>query len=194
MRVAPLLAAVLVTAPGAVAAMPLPQDGFVPFTPSRSGNGGTLDPATGVEVQAVETFDPVARAQVLVQRLPRRWGGTYQSFSSGPAVPVTLQLDQVTAVGQMVDLRGQMTIDGRSTAVQGNLNAESDQLDLLLLAPELGGGLQAGGAFQGLQGLALSGWDAARLTVMGGRLALQPVAAAGAAGAQAGQQPVRGLW
>ena len=172
--------------------MPLPRDGFVPFTPPRSGNGGVLDQATGVDVPAVQTFDPVARAQALVQQLPRRWSGTYQSFVSGPAVPVTLQLERVTAMGQMVDLRGQMTIDGRSTPVQGNLNAESDQLDLLLLAQELGGGLQAGGAFQGLQGLSLSGWDAGRLTVMGGRLALQPQTAGAAA--KTDQQPVRGLW
>jgi hypothetical protein len=112
-------------------------------------------------------------------------------------VPVQLTFAAVTPVGAMVTLQGELTIAGQKTPVQGNLNAQSDQLDLIPLAAKLGGGLNAGGRFQGLQGIALSGWNADRLTDMGGRLALEPmgsrrplVAPRGAGKAV----PVRGLW
>jgi hypothetical protein len=93
----------------------------------------------------------------------------------------------------MVDLRGAMAIGGVESPVQGNLNAKSDQLDLLVLGDPLGGALEPGGGFQSVQGLSLSGWRAPRLTSPGGRLQLVPerTAQAPAAGQQA---PVRGLW
>jgi hypothetical protein len=86
-----------------------------------------------------------------------------------------------------------MAIGGVETPVQGNLNAKSDQLDLLPLGDPLGGALEPGGAFQSVQGLSLSGWSAPRLTTPGGRLQLVPdqdVRSGGAPGAA----PVRGLW
>jgi hypothetical protein len=144
----------------------------------------------------VETFDPVARAELLARELPRQWSGTYQAFSAGAPVPVVLNLTGVRAMGAMVDLRGEISIDGVVSPVQGNLSAESDQLDLIPLGDRIGGGLEPGGEFQGLQGLELSGWNANRLTNQGGRLALQPGAAAVPAGAATGSQamPIRGLW
>jgi hypothetical protein len=108
-------------------------------------------------------------------------------------VPVSLRIDGATPIGQMVDLRGAMAIGGVETPIQGNLNAKSDQLDLLLLGDPLGGALEPGGAFQSVQGLALSGWSAPRLTTPGGRLQMVPDQA-GPAPAPGGPAPVRGLW
>jgi hypothetical protein len=55
-----------------------------------------------------------------------------------------------------------------------NINAKSDQLDLIPLTETLDLGLEPGGAFQGLQGLSLSGWNAPRFVSPGGRLQLVP--------------------
>jgi hypothetical protein len=189
--VAPLLLAagpVLAAVPS-LAASPLPAEGFVPFTPapmpSILQDGGSSG--------EVETFDPIARARLIAEQMPRRWSGRYRSFSGGPEVPVVLRIEGVTPIGQMVDLRGVMAVGGVETRVQGNLNAKSDQLDLLLLGDPLGGALEPGGAFQSVQGLSLSGWSAPRLTTPGGRLQMvpEPVAPAGSA---PGSAPVRGLW
>jgi hypothetical protein len=170
------------------AASPVAAEAFMPFTlpEMRSlvqygGSGGE-----------VETFDPVARARLIAEQMPRRWSGRYQSFSGGPDVPVALRIDGVTAIGQIVDLRGSMAIGGVETPIQGNLNAKSDQLDLLLLGDPLGGALEPGGAFESVQGLSLSGWGAPRLTTPGGRLQMAPDQSAPAG--QAGTSPVRGLW
>lgn len=165
-----LLAGVLVTA------IPLNSDPFLPFQPFTGREEVLIDQATGAPLGPVESFDPVGRAQVLARQLPRRWSGSYQSFGTGAVVPVTLQLSQVQPMGAMVSLRGEMSIAGVRSPVQGNLNAKSDQLALIPLADQLGGGLQAGGEFQGLQGLELSGWNSGRLTDRGGRLALKPSA------------------
>ena len=163
----------------------------MPFTAPTQG-AFKVDQATGTETNRVQTFDPRARAQFLARQIPREWAGTYQSFSSGGPVPVQLRLSELTAMGQIVDLRGSITIGGVTSPVQGNLSAESDQLDLLVLGNTIGGGLQPGGLFQGLQGLELSGWNGLRLTEMGGRLALSPVGGAPAQSRSA--MPVRGLW
>lgn len=191
-----LLSALPCTATAALAAVPLGSDAFVPFNPpvgSPLVGDGIVGPG------AVETFDPVARAQLLANEIPRTWSGTYQSFDSGEVVPVRLQLASVRPMGQMVDLRGEISIGSVTTPVQGNLNAESDQLDLLVLCDCKGvAGLELGGSFSGLQGLQLSGWQAPRLTNQGGRLDLrgngggttpmnQPMAPAQG-------MPVRGLW
>lgn len=188
--------AVAATPGGVPTAMPLPGSSFVPFQAPSAGSAQRLDQATDTEMGPVQTFDPSARAQVIARELPRQWSGTYQAFGGSAPVPVQLTFAAVTPVGAMVTLRGEMTIAGQKTPVQGNLNAQSDQLDLIPLAAKLGGGLNAGGRFQGLQGIALSGWSADRLTDMGGRLALAPmgsrplVAPRGAGKAV----PVRGLW
>lgn len=165
-----------------VAASPLPSGGaFVPFTPVPSP---AVEPSAGVEL-----YDPVGRAQLIAERIPRSWRGTYRSFSSPKALPVVLVLERVTPLGQMVDLRGQLSLDGVSTPVQGNINAKSNQLDLLILGTTLGAVLEPGGEFQGQQGLSLSGWLPDRATGLGGRLQLNPGPAPLAAGGV-----VRGLW
>jgi hypothetical protein len=142
----------------------------------------------------VETFDPIARAQLISEGMPRFWKGSYRAFERSQSVPVELRIETVAAEGQMVNLRGRMWIDGVATAVQGNLNAKSDQLDLLLLDRPLGGGLEPGGEFQGLQGLSLSGWLAPRLTTLGGRLQLAPQAAPPADKGASSGGTIRGLW
>lgn len=137
---------------------------------------------------AVETFNPVARAAQMAQQLPRSWSGSYQPFSGGAALPVQLTLASATALGQMVDVRGSLSVGGRPIPVQGNINAKSDQLDLLLLGSVPEAGLEAGGDFLGLQGFSLSGWRAARLTNPGGQLVLSPVSGTSS------PQGIRGLW
>jgi hypothetical protein len=170
--------------------MPLPADAFVPYTPPRSslqddgGIGGT-----------VETFDPVGRAELIAARIPRFWRGNYRPFERGaPPRPVQLQLDSVVPDGQMVVLRGRMQIAGAETAFVGNLNAKSDQLDLIPLTETLDTGLEPGGAFQGLQGLSLSGWGAPRFVTPGGRLQLVPGPPPPPAPAAASGGVIRGLW
>jgi len=188
--------AVAATPGGVPTAMPLPGSSFVPFKAPSAGSAQRLDQATDTEMGPVQTFDPSARAQVIARELPRQWSGTYQAFGGSAPVPVQLTFADVTPVGAMVTLRGEMTIAGQKTPVQGNLNAQSDQLDLIPLAAKLGGGLNAGGRFQGLQGIALSGWSADRLTDMGGRLALAPMGSRPLVSPRgAGKAvPVRGLW
>ena len=101
---------------------------------------------------------------------------------------VQLDVTTATAMGQMVDLRGQMTVGSVTLPVQGNLNASSDQLDLLLLGDVSAAGLEDGGLFIGLQGFTLAGWAAPRLTNPGGQLVLNPV------GGSAAGPAIRGLW
>ena len=132
-----------------------------------------------VEGKTVESFDPVARAADLATSLPREWCGTYQPFDGNPTVDVRLTLTALTAMGQMVDLRGTMQMGDVSVPVQGNLHAKSDQLDLIPLGEPLIAGLEPGGVFLGLQGFSPTGWQAPRLinradltTGTGGRLAL----------------------
>lgn len=175
--------------PVVVAATPLASDGFMPFTPPAFTTIRADDFGDG----AVETFDSVGRAQLLSREMPRDWVGTYQSFEDNRAVPAELSLTAVTSIGQMVDLRGTITINGTSTPVQGNLNAESDQLDLLILCRCNVGSLEMGGAFSGQQGLLISGWNAPRLTHPGGRLDLRPRSTYVAPAPSMGV-PVRGMW
>lgn len=165
----------------------LPPDGgaFAPFTMPFAPSAPTGDtPTTGIEA-----YDPVGRAQLIATRIPRSWRGTYRPFSSPQALPATLVLDRVTPLGQMVDLRGQLNLAGVISPVQGNINAKSNQLDLLILGNTLGAVLEPGGEFQGQQGLSLSGWLPDRATGLGGRLQLNP----GPSPAPAGGV-VRGLW
>ena len=137
---------------------------------------------------SVENFDPIARAASLAAAMPRQWCGSYRSFEGGGKLPVQVTLASVQPFGQMVAVRGDMRIGEVTTAVQGNLNAKSDQLDLLPLSDQLTAGLEPGGAFLGLQGATLAGWMAPRMTSPGGRLHL-------AASCPASESlPVRGLW
>ena len=136
----------------------------------------------------VERFDPVARASSLAISMPREWCGSYTSFTSGSSVDVKLTFASVRPIGQMLDLRGSMQIGTISTPVQGNLNATSDQVDLLPLAGQLGDELEAGGSFLALQGMALSSWQAPRITNRSGSLNLSPSCPGSEAPA------VRALW
>jgi hypothetical protein len=191
-------AAPLVLASALLAATPLAVDGIAPMALPGAVPGLPIDTVSETVLGPVETFDPVGRAELLARQLPRQWSGTYQSFTAGPPLPVVLKLSSVRAMGAMVDLRGEISIDGVVAPVQGNLNAKSDQLDLIPLGDRIGGGLEPGGQFQGLQGLELSGWNANRLTDQGGQLALQPGSMApaddGSQQAPASSMPVRGLW
>ena len=84
--------------------------------------------------------------------MPRRWGGTYLAYgTAGASQAVKLDLASVTPVGQMIVLRGTMTIGSVSTPVQGNLNAKSDQLDLLVLGDANAAGLELGGQFRQIE-------------------------------------------
>lgn len=161
--------------PWLLAAVPLAVGGMVPFVAPASTTPAAAAAVFEQELAPVETFDPEARARLLVKELPRQWSGTYLNFQSQARVPVTLQIASLTPLGQMIDLRGQMTVGGVSTPIQGNLNAKSDQLDVLLLGRTEAAGLEPGGEFQGLQGLSLMGWSSSRLTSPGGRLDLSPV-------------------
>lgn len=171
-------------------ATPVPVGGVVPF---RLPNPATVE-TFQTDFGPVETFDPNIRAQLLAEQLPRRWSGSYQAFGSATAVPVELRLNALKPIGQVVDLRGEMTIGAVTTPVQGNLNAKSDQFELLPLADDLSSGLEPGGDFLGLQGLSLSGWNAPRLTNLGGRLVLAPMAEPKPGPSGPGQVPIRGLW
>ncbi|MCS5690954.1 hypothetical protein NZK33_03025 [Cyanobium sp. FGCU-6] len=172
----------LVAAPLLIAASPVPSDLFVPYVP----------PGGAMTVGEVNTFDPIGRARLIAEQIPRRWVGSYRPFQGGGGQPVELTLESVSAIGQMVDLRGQVTIAGVTSPVQGNLNAKSDQLDLLLLGDTLAPGFEPGGQFLGLQGLSLGGWIAPRLTDLGGRLQLSPVPTSAPRAADG--SAVRGLW
>lgn len=175
---------------------PVPVGSYVPYNPPAGSIQsaetyllGTLSP--------VETFDPAARAAALAQTMPRNWSGTYQPFDGGASVPVALDLATITAFGQMVDVRGEMTVGSVVTPVQGNLNAKSDQLDLLVLCQCDVAGLELGGGFLGLQGINLSGWVAPRLTHPGGQLVLNPAApveSPAPAPRVQNRKVIRGLW
>jgi hypothetical protein len=144
-------------------------------------------------VLGVESYDPVGRAQLIAERIPRTWRGTYRPFGGGASLPAVLQIQRVTPLGQMVDLRGELSLAGQRSPVQGNINAKSNQLDLLVLGNALAAVLEPGGEFQGQQGLSLSGWLPDRLTILGGRLQLSPVSPGPAPVAPSGGV-VRGLW
>jgi hypothetical protein len=163
------------------------SDAPPPHSPSPGSPGPYID-SSG----SVETFDPVARAELIAARIPRQWRGSYRPFLIGASArPVQLALDSVVPNGQMVVLRGRMDIAGVESPVQGTINAKSDQLDLLLLAETMPPGLEAGGFFQGLQGPSLSGWQSSRLTSPGGRLYLVPGAPPRS---EASGGVIRGLW
>ena len=178
------LAPLLLAANPAPATTPLPTGEMVfPFTPP------VASPAE-MPSQGVESYDPVGRAELIAERIPRTWRGTYRPFGGRATLPAVLLLQQVTPLGQMVDLRGELSLAGRKSPVQGNINAKSNQLDLLVLGNSLGDVLEPGGEFQGQQGLSLSGWLPDRLTGLGGRLQLSP----GPAPVAASGGVVRGLW
>ena len=164
-------------------AMDLPAGSQVPFQTNPQLPLDPIQLAIPLEFDEieVESFDPVARAAELAASLPRQWCGTFEPFDGNPTVDVTLDITQTTAMGQMVDLRGTMTLGSVITPVQGNLHAKSDQLDLIPLADPLIAGLEPGGVFLGLQMFSPTSWQAPHLvnvanpsSGVGGRLAMTP--------------------
>jgi hypothetical protein len=152
-------------------------------------NPGFLNPGVSMDALiSVEPFDPEGRAALIARVIPRQWRGSFQSFVGGAAQPAVLDLVTVRAMGQMVDLRGNLRIGAAVTPVQGTLNAKSDQLDLLLLGDMGSVGMEPGGQIQGLQSMSLSSWRAPRLVSPGGRLLLNP------GPTLTGPEPIRGLW
>ena len=177
-----------------LAAVPLAVGSMVPFVAPDQTTPAAAAAAFEQELAPVENFDPEARARLLVTELPRQWTGSYQAFQNLASVPVTLQISSLTPDGQMIDLRGQITIAGVTAPVQGNLNAKSDQLDLLLLGSTMPPGLESGGEFLGLQGLSLFAWNAPRLTSPGGRMELRPAGTSTRSARQQVAPGVRGVW
>jgi len=173
--------------------MPITMDMNAPieipatFEPSLPLDASSLKEPFELE-GLVERFDPVARAASLAISMPREWCGSYTSFTSGNSVDVKLTFASVQPIGKMLDLRGNMRIGSTSTPVQGNLNATSDQVDLLPLSGQLGDELETGGSFLALQGMDLSSWQAPRITNRGGSLNLSPSCPGSEAPA------VRALW
>ena len=175
-------------------AMDLPIGSQVPF---MSNPQLPLDPIelavpTEVDDGNVESFDPVKRAALLADTLPRLWCGTYRPFDGNPEVDVKLTLTSLTPMGQMVNLRGSMDLGDVTTPVQGNLHAKSDQLDLIPLASPLIAGAEPGGVFLGLQAFSPSAWESPRLINtndpgggIGGRLALS---------SECAEPPLQPLW
>ena len=161
------------------AAVPLPVENVAPSqtTPLQENFGMAA---------TVRQFDPVARASQLVQELPRIWSGSYTPFGPGESATARLNLSFLRALGQMVYVRGEITLGSKSIPVQGNLNAASDQLDLLLLGDYPASNLVNGGYFEGLQGFSLTGWSDPRNTNPGGQLVMTPDTTAAPA--------IRGLW
>jgi hypothetical protein len=164
----PLLAAAL-----PVQAQAIKPGAMVPFDPTGAAVRSQLQ---AVQTDTVEQFDPVARAKALAKDLPRRWSGTYLANAAGSPQTVRLDLASLTPIGQMLVIRGTMTIGSLTTPFQGNINAKSDQLDLLLLGDTTAVGLEPGGMFQGLQTFQLSDWESPRLTNAGGKLRLTATA------------------
>jgi len=179
--------------PSSVLVMPITMDMNAPieipatFEPSLPLDASALQEPLELE-GSVQRFDPIARAVNIAMSMPREWCGSYVSFTSGNSVDVKLTFANVQPIGQMVDLRGNMQIGDTITPVQGNLNASSDQVDLLPLASQLTDDLEPGGSYLGLQGMTLSSWQAPRLTNRGGSLSLAPSCSGSEAPA------VRALW
>jgi len=166
---------------------------FIPFqtpTPGSLGplNVEPLEPINADRIQ-VDSFDPEARARLLAEQMPRLWRGALSTPGSINAMPAELVVTRLVALGQMLDLAGSLSVGGKTVPVQANINAESDQLDLLLLGDNLPAGLEPGGGFQGLEMLRLSSWEGPRLTSAGAILELAPASRSAAAA-----PPVRGLW
>ncbi|MFN6131309.1 MAG: hypothetical protein ACK46L_00090 [Synechococcaceae cyanobacterium] len=165
---------------------------FRPFTPPPTAYS---DQQLGL-VGEVSTFDPVARAALIATEMPRGWSGDYRPFDNPSKVfPVQLSIASAVPSGQMVVIRGALRIGEVTSPIQANLNAKSDQLDMLLLGDRIGGEIEPGGEFMGLQGMRLSGLRGPRLITMGGRLQLAPAATAPRASGQPQSKTIiRGLW
>ncbi len=139
---------------------------------------------------SVESFDPVARASELVKTMQGKWCGVYRPFKTDSEIDVVLTFQRITAIGQIIDLRGEMLLGKTQIPVNGHFNAKSDQVELIPISDQVINGLEPGGIFVGLQGFSLFGWKSPRLDNPGGRLSLNQDC-----GQQISKAPaVLGLW
>ena len=122
---------------------------------------------------SVENFDPYIRAEDLAKTFPKRLCGTYKSFNQELTIPVELRFIEITPIGQIVSLKGQMLIGSKSTLVNAYLNAKSNQVELFVDSYQDIEELSSGGTFLSLNGPSLFGWQSYRLTNQGGRLSLE---------------------
>ena len=135
-----------------------------------------LAPDTKIEVLpfvlegSVDSFDPAERAKEMEKRISRKWCGIYRSFKTGETLDVTLLLSKVKSIGQIVTLRGDVLIDQTKTKFNGNLNAKSNQTELILLSNKWISDIEPGGIFLGLEGAKNFVWKPSRLNHLGGRL------------------------
>ena len=135
-----------------------------------------LAPDTKIEVLpfvlegSVDNFDPAERAKELEKRISRKWCGTYRSFKTGETLDVTLLLSQVKSIGQIVAIQGDVLIDQMKIKFSGNLNAKSNQTELILLSNKLISDIEPGGIFLGLEGAKNFVLKPSRLNHLGGRL------------------------
>ena len=146
--------------------------------PIESLDGGRIE---------IKLFDAIKRARLLADTLPRDWQGTLRLAGSTDRLPASLELDRLVPLEAMVDVFGQLTIAGQTVPVQGNLNAATEQLSLLLLGDDLPADLEPGGNFLGLQMFNISMWVGPRLTSRAALLRLVPAA-------DYQEPPVLGLW
>ena len=169
------------------------EPAFVDFDLPSAAEVSPLDvePIEPLDAERIEvqTFDPIKRARQLADELPRQWQGTLRVAGSGERLPADLRLDRLVPLEAMVDVFGQLTIAGQTVPVQGNLDAATEQLNLLLLGDYLPADLEPGGNFLGLQMFNISMWVGPRLTSRAALLRLAPVAKY-----QYQEPPVRGLW
>ncbi|WP_320666759.1 hypothetical protein [Prochlorococcus sp. MIT 1307] len=119
---------------------------------------------------SVESFDSIERAKEIAKTLARKWCGTYSSFNDGSKLDLTLFFSQVKPIGQIVVLHGEVLIDGVTTSISGNINARSNQIELILISNQLIAGIEPGGTFLGLDGIKSLAWKPSRLNDSGGRL------------------------
>tara|TARA_B100000700_G_C15000185_1_gene835861 strand:+ start:437 stop:979 length:543 start_codon:yes stop_codon:yes gene_type:complete len=122
---------------------------------------------------SVDNFDPVSRAVTLAKTLPRNLCGSYRSFDSENVKVVSVVFSEIQPIGQILTLKGKMSIDNKISPIAGILNAKSDQLELFPLAKNEHLDLDSGGSFIGLQGAKLLTWKSSRLDKPGGRLELK---------------------
>ena len=83
---------------------------------------------------------------------------------------VKLTLNQIVPVGQMVEFNGEIYFQNIKIPFYGNLNAKSEQVEILPKLKNNIGGLEPGGFFLGLEGLQTLGWKSPRLDHPGGTL------------------------
>ena len=170
-----LLELLIVDASRLEQSMPLDIPSEAPLQQLESPSAPNLEVLPFVLEGSVDTFDSLERAKELARTIPRKWCGTYRSFDDSSNFDVILLLSKVKAIGQIVSLEGQLLIDGKKTNLRGNLNAKSNQVELIVAPRQWGSDLQTGGIFIGLDGMKSLIWNSSSLNKLGGRLNMNEV-------------------